>query len=249
MSRVARFAIRRPVLVLVCWAIVAIVLGVIGKGVESKVLPTQLLVPGTEAAHWDKIRHGHYGEDAVVVLDGPRRAVDRPGPPPRRGLDRQGPPLARDLALRPDTRALSPWSAGKDSGQLRPDPNKAVIALDVRIPKGETRSTIVPPLLRFIESRVHAPVNAHVSGEAPIGKELNEATTDGAHKAELIAAPVLIIVLLLVFRSPVAAAIPLILGQGTVFAAFGVISIILDFSALDAIALSLASGMGLALGV
>ena len=43
-------------------------------------------------------------------------------------------------------------------------------------------------------------MESHVSGEAPLGKELNEATTEGAHKAELIAAPVLVIVLLLVFQ-------------------------------------------------
>ncbi|HKF79799.1 MAG TPA: MMPL family transporter [Thermoleophilaceae bacterium] len=238
MSRVARFAIRRPWLVLASWLIATVALGLVGRGVESKVLPTQLLVPGTEAAHWDSLRHGHFGEDAVVLLEGPRREIGR-----------QGPPLARDLALRPGTRALSPWSAGQGAERLRPSPTKAVIALDLKIPKGETRSTIVPPLERFINARVSPPLVAHTSGEAPIGKELNEATTDGAHRAELIAAPVLIIVLLLVFRSPVAAAIPLVMGQGTVFAAFGVISIILDFASLDAISLSLASGVGLALGV
>ena len=238
MSRIARFAIRRPVLVIVSWVIITVTLGLVGKGVESKVLPTQLLVPGTEPAKWDHIRKGHYGEDAVILLQGPSREIDK-----------QGPRLARDLALRPNTRALSPWSAGKDSRQLRRSPTKAAIALDLDIPKGQTRSTIVPPLMRFVKDRVHPPLQAHISGEAPIGKELNEATTDGAHKAELIAAPILIIVLLLVFRSPIAAAIPLIMGQGTVFAAFGIVSIILDFAPLDAISLSLASGVGLALGV
>jgi RND superfamily putative drug exporter len=117
------------------------------------------------------------------------------------------------------------------------------------VPPGETQSTIVAPLERFVEERVEPPVDAHLSGESPLGKDLNEATTEGAHKAELIAAPVLIIVLLLVFRTPVAAAIPLIMGQGTVLASFGLISLILEFADLDAIALSLASGVGLALGV
>jgi RND superfamily putative drug exporter len=238
MSRIARFAIRRPVLVIVTWAIAMGVLGLIGMGVEDKVQPTQLLVPGTEPARWDAIRKGHYGEDAVVLLRGPEKE-----------LDRQGPRLARDLALRPNTRALSPWSAGAESRRLRPEPDTALIALDLKIPKGDDRSTIVPPLLAFIDERVEPPVESHVSGEAPLGKELNEATTEGAHKAELIAAPVLVIVLLLVFRSPVAAAIPLIMGQATVLASFGVVSIILSFTSLDAIALSLASGVGLALGV
>ena len=109
---------------------------------------------------------------------------------PEKEIDRQGPRLARDLALRPNTRALSPMERGQaDSQRLRPEPDTALIALDLKIPKGEDRSTIVPPLLAFIDERVEPPVESHVSGEAPLGKELNEATTEGAHKAELIAAP------------------------------------------------------------
>ena len=75
------------------------------------------------------------------------------------------------------------------------------------------------------------------------------ATVDSIHGAERLAFPVLIIVLLLVFRSPVAAAIPLIIALATTQAGFGVISIITEFADLDAIALSLASMIGLALGV
>ncbi|MGZ5326518.1 MAG: MMPL family transporter, partial [Solirubrobacterales bacterium] len=51
------------------------------------------------------------------------------------------------------------------------------------------------------------------------------------------------------FRSPIAAAVPLVMGQGTVFASFGMISLILERADLDAISLSMASGIGLALGV
>ncbi len=213
-------------------------LALAGRGVEDKVQPTELLVPGTEADRWDKMRAGHFGEDAAVLLRGPKAE-----------LDRQGPALARDLALRPGTRALSPWSAGVGARKLRPSPDQALITLDLQVPEGETSSTIVPPLERFVDERISPPVKSHLAGEAPLSRDLNDATTDGAHKAELLAAPILIIVLLLVFRSPVAAAIPLIMGQATVLASFGVISIILDVSDLDAIALSLASGIGLALGV
>ncbi len=238
MSRVARFALRRPKLVVACWVLFVLVVGFTGRGVEDKVNPTQLLVPGTEPARWDELRKGTFGEDAAIVLRGPKEQ-----------LDRQGPRLARDLALRPHTRALSPWSAGGGAERLRPGDETAVLVLDLEIPPGQTRSTVVPPLKRFVEQRVRDPIEPHFAGEAPLGRDINEATTEGAHKAELLAAPILIVVLLLVFRSPIAAAIPLIMGQGTVFASFGVISILLEWTKLDAVALSLASGIGLALGV
>ena len=55
--------------------------------------------------------------------------------------------------------------------------------------------------------------------------------------------------LLLVFRSPVAAAIPLVLGLTTIGAARGVIDLLNELIALDSLALSIASTLGLALGV
>ena len=204
-------------------------------GVEDKVQPPAAR-PGTEPARWDAIRK------ATTV----RTRWSCSGDPRRSSTARARASPATSPCV--PTPAPSPWSAGADSRRLRPEPDTALIALDLKIRRGGP-GTIVPPLLAFIDERVEPPVESHVSGEAPLGKELNEATTEGAHKAELIAAPVLVIVLLLVFRSPVAAAIPLIMGQATVLASFGVVSIILSFTSLDAIALSLASGVGLALGV
>ena len=78
---------------------------------------------------------------------------------------------------------------------------------------------------------------------------MNKASIEALHKGELIAAPMLIIVLLLVFRSPIAAAIPLVIAVGTVAIGFGILSLILEFADLDAVALSAASMIGLALGV
>jgi RND superfamily putative drug exporter len=226
------------VAVLVGWALVVLVLAGIGRGVEDKLLPTQLLVPGTESDRWDKMREGHFGEDAAVLLTGPKEEIDR-----------QGPALFRELARREHTRAISPWSGGSNADELRPTPGEALIVLDLEIPEGETQSTIIAPLERFVGQRVRPPVESHLSGNAPLGRDINEATTDSIHRAELIAFPVLILVLLLVFRTPIAAAIPLVIALGTTQAGFGVISLIAEFADLDAIALSLASMIGLALGV
>src|SRR5262245_65349101 len=51
--------------------------------------------------------------------------------------------------------------------------------------------------------------------------------SEALHKGELIAIPILILVVLLVFRSPVAAAIPLLIAAGTVVMGFGILSLIL----------------------
>ena len=82
-----------------------------------------------------------------------------------------------------------------------------------------------------------------------LGSEVNKSSIEALHKGELIAIPILILVVLLVFRSPIAAGIPLVIAAGTVVMGFGILSLILNVVDLDAVALSAASMLGLALGV
>ena len=235
-TRLAGFAIRRPVLVLVCWALAVAVLAAVGRGVDQKLMPTTLSVPGTESHRWKELMEGHLGEPAAVLLRGPPREIDR-----------QGSRLAAALLRREHTRTLSPWSGGSQAQRLRPSPGEAMIVLNLEIPEGENQNTIVPPLERFIDSRIDPPVETHLSGL--FGRDLNQASVDAVHKGELIALPMLIIVLLFVFRSPIAAAIPLVIALGTLGSGFGIIALLTRLHDLDALTLSLASMIGLALGV
>jgi putative drug exporter of the RND superfamily len=235
-TRLAGFAIRRPVLVLVGWTLAVAVLAAVGKGVEQRLMPTTLSVPGTESHRWQQLMDGHLGEPAAVLLRGPPREVDR-----------QGSRLAGALLRRPHTRSISPWSGGGAARRLRPSPGEAMIVLNLEIPDGENQNTIVPPLESFVDRRIDPPVETHLSGL--FGRDLNEASVDAVRKGELIAFPVLVVVLLFVFRSPIAAAIPLLIALGTLGAGFGVIALLTRLQDLDALTLSLASMIGLALGV
>ena len=236
---IARFAVRFAVPVLVGWALVVVVFGFIGRGVEDKVQPSLLFIPGTESQRWREERAGSFNETLLVLLVGPQRQVDR-----------QGRALATALERRPLTRAISPWSGdAKQLQSLRPSPTQAVISVDLTIPRGGNINTVIGPLKKFVGARVGGPVRAHLAGIPSLGSEVNKASIEALHKGELIAAPMLIIVLLLVFRSPIAAAIPLVIAVGTVITGYGILSLILEFEDLDAVSLSAASMIGLALGV
>jgi RND superfamily putative drug exporter len=236
---VARFAVRHAVAVLVGWAVVVLAFGLIGRGVEGKVQPSLLFIPGTESAHWRDVRKGSFNESLIVLLVGPAREINR-----------QGPALAAALDRRAGTRAISAWSPrAKQVRALRPAPTEAAISVDLRIPPGGNINTVIGPLEHFVSSQVRPPVKAHLAGIPSLGSEVNKSSIDALHKGELIAAPILILVLLLVFRSPIAAGVPLLIAGGTVVMGFGVISLILKFASLDAVSLSAASMIGLALGV
>ena len=63
--------------ILVCCA----VLGVIGLGVEGRLDPLSLSVPGTAAAEAEDLQSEHFGDSSpfVVLLQGPAAAIERQG--------------------------------------------------------------------------------------------------------------------------------------------------------------------------
>src|SRR4051812_27580996 len=177
---VARFAVRHAVWVLVGWVVIVAAFGLIGRGVEGKVQPSLLFVPGTESSHWRDIRQGSFNEELIVLLVGPPREIDR-----------QGPQLAAALGRRAGTRAISPWSPrAKQVKALRPSPGQAAISIDVRVPPGGNINTIVGPLEDFVRARVHAPLRAHLAGIPSLGSEVNKSSIEALHKGELIAIPI-----------------------------------------------------------
>ena len=69
------------------------------------------------------------------------------------------------------------------------------------------------------------------------------------HRAELIALPLLLLALLIVFRSPLAAAIPAFFGAATIAASTGALSLLAGVVRLDSFALAVSCMVGLALAV
>jgi RND superfamily putative drug exporter len=216
-----------------------VVLGVLGLNVESKLAPLSLNVPGTEAAQAEELAAAHFGDSSpsVVLLQGPAAAVDR-----------QGIGLVRALRHDPDATVISPWDRGAVAG-LRPGPRKALIVVDYHVPLAKAIDEKLPTLERLLGSKVTAPVRATQSGYATVSKALQDESLSATERAELVAAPLLILVLLFVFRSVVAALVPLAFGALTLLAGRGVLALLSSVMTIDALSLVVCTMMGLALGV
>ncbi len=220
-------------------AVLLIGLGVIGTGVEERLNPTTLDIPGTESSRSSDLLRGHFGASMpfAILLQGPEAAIDR-----------QGPELIRALRRDPKVTTLSPWDRGRVS-QLRPSPNRALVIADFHVEVKEGVNETVPKLNEILDEEIQAPVRATQTGYATISRALQERSIAASERGELIAFPFLLIVLLLVFRSPVAAAIPLVFGALTVLASRGILYYAAERFDIDAFALTVCSMMGLALGV
>jgi putative drug exporter of the RND superfamily len=215
------------------------VFGAIGIGVEDELRPTSIDVPGTESARGEELLTERFGDSApfVVLLQGPAPA-----------LDRQGPALVRELRRQPGATTLSPWDRGSLE-RLRPSPRKALILADFHVDAEEAVQDVVPWLDRTLEEEITLPVRATQTGFATLSRAIQDESVSSTRTAERVAVPFLLLVLLLVFRSPVAAAIPLLFGTAAVLSTRGVLSLAASGLEIDGFALTVASMMGLALGV
>ena len=232
-------ALRHPRGVLAAAIVAIVALGILGRGVEDELRPTSLSVPGTDSGRANKLVHRYFGDSApfAILLQGPPAA-----------LDRQGPALIRRLRADPAVSTVSPWDKGSVDN-LRPGPRKALILVDFHVSAEDAVKHTVPYLDRTLEEQIAPPVTAAESGYASLSRAIIDESVRSTDRAELIAIPFLLLVLLLVFRSPIAAAIPLAFGGIAVIASRGVLAIAANWIAIDGFALTVCSMMGLALGV
>lgn len=91
--------------------------------------------------------------------------------------------------------------------------------------------------------------NIDVAGFEAITKALNEEIENDLIRAELIAIPISIILLLLVFGSLVAAGLPLMVGGLAIIGSFFVVWVFSQFTDMSIFSLNLITGMGLGLGI
>jgi putative drug exporter of the RND superfamily len=231
-KRVSKHAILALVLLAVA------VLGVVGRDVESKLSPISLGIPGTPSAHGEELADRYFGDSTpvAILLQGPPREVER-----------QGRRLVASLRRDPDATTISPWDRGAML-DLRRGPRQALILVNLHVSLADAMRDKVTSLEATLEE-VRPPLQATHSGFATISRALQVESERATQRAELLAIPLLILVLLLVFRSLAAAAIPLVLGAMTVLAGRGVLALLTSLMTIDSLSLVVCTMMGLALGV
>ncbi len=232
-------SLRRPRTVLVVALAVIIALGYIGRDVEDKLNPTSLDVPGTDANVANKMLEQYFGDSApfAILLQGPKASIDE-----------QGPRVVRALREDPKVTTVSPWDKGK-VGNLRPAPDKALILADFHVTVNDAVRYSVDELNEILDEKVAPPVESTQTGFATLSRAIQDESIHATHQSELIALPILLLVLLLVFRSPVAALIPLAFGAITVITSRGVLAMMSSAISIDGFAMTVSTMMGLALGV
>jgi RND superfamily putative drug exporter len=230
---------RRSWSTLIAWGVAIAVLTFLGAGITERLAPMSLEVPGTPSSRAEAMLRARFGNTIPI-------AILLRGPPAQ--LDSQGQRLVAALRGIPQVQVLSPWDPSSTMSSLRPEPGAAFVLVNYVRPESRAMA-VVPSTEAVIARTVKRPVHSYVTGVAVIGQALQEATMSDTVQAEMIALPVLILVLLLVFRSPVAAAVPLAMGAATVMAGHGLLWLASYLTPINSLGVAIAAMMSLALGV
>ncbi len=240
MLRLARLAISSPKATLAVWMVLAVGMIAIGLGVDKQLSPSVTAVPGSGSSRAQTLANDKFGPSVLVpiLLQGPASQ-----------LDAQGPKLVLELSRRPDSRVMSAWSSGAAATTLRPKPTAAMIVVSVARSEKAMVKTVQPQIDRLVQRTISAPVRASITGQPTLDRALRDEAISTTRRSELLAIPILFVLLTLLLGSPLGAAVISIFGVTTVFVSFGLMALLGRVIDVDPTAIALGSMTGLALGV
>jgi putative drug exporter of the RND superfamily len=239
MRWLARYATRRPVLVLAVWAGLFAVAIPLGTSARHQLHVADLQIPGTPSARAAALTQKAFGATVAmaILLKGPPQLVEQ-----------RGPAIVTALQRIPGVQVLSPWANGGARVLLEPR-GQALLTIQVRRPVQQIIDETTPAVERTLQRDLPPQIHTEISGLAPLVRALNEASLHSLDQGELIALPLLFLLLLLIFRSPLAALVPALAGLLVTRIGTALIGLIAHRVDVDGLALNILTMIGLALGV
>jgi RND superfamily putative drug exporter len=226
--------------VLGAWAVVFAIALLTASSARHQIHETDLQSPGSDSARAAQLTREQFGSTIALaaLLVGPRAVVER-----------EGPGIVRQLGRIEGVEVLSPWDR---NGRriLREPAGQALLTLQVRKSLRQIFDQTTPAVERVLARyRGRDGLRIELTGQAPLMRAINQTALDALDKGELIALPILIVMLLAIFRSPIAALVPAISGLLVTRVGTALMGVIGRGVEIDALALNLVAMIGLALGV
>ncbi len=250
MTRIADLTWNRPKIVLALVGIFVLFAAAVGKDVESHLKAAGFADSGSESERATALLHDSLGYNPnpaiILVARAPGGGkLDLGSPAVRREIDR----LSRETArVEYVGRVVNPLRDRRAGAKLiARDGESAAIAAYLSTPDIEDAGGIaaegVAPLAEA------SSLDVAMGGFAPGFNETNDQTREDLTKAELIAFPILTLLLLFVFRGVVAAAIPLLIGVISIVGTLLVLRVMAGVTDTSLFALNIATGLSLGLAV
>ena len=204
--------------------------------------------PNSDSALVQEILESEFGVDPVELIV----LVDLPGQAD--SMTASGPeffPLVQDLTdeiaeIEGVESVVNYYMLGSPP-QLKSEDGKLIYLL-VDLDNSANQAPIVKQIVDDYTGDYRG-AEVHVSGFGAVTKAINEQIESDIIRAEIVAVPIVIILLLFVFGSLVAAGLPLFVGGLAIVGSFFVIWVASQFTDVSIFSLNLITGLGLGLGI
>ena len=247
LTRLGHLATRRRRAVLLLALAFAVVAGGIGGGVFPRLSSSGFTDPGSASAKAVTLLAQRFGTgepDLVLVVTARSGNVDAAE------VAAAGKALTKRLAAEADVvDVASYWSLGSPSALRSSDGTRALVV--ARTDRGDNgRAAIAKRVMSDLQTTDSAgPIKVQVGGVAAVYSQMSTTIQKDLARAESIAIPITLILLILVFGSVVSASLPLLVGGLSIVGAFLSLYVITLFTDVSIFAINLVTAMGLGLGI
>jgi putative drug exporter of the RND superfamily len=244
MERLGRLVVARRKTILWATLLLAVLSGAAGGTVIDHLSPGGFIDSRTESAEADRLLADEFGTSAssLVLLVEDARGMDDPG------VRQAGLALTQRLAREPGvSQVVSYWAAGRSPLLRSRDGRKALIVATL---EGDERQvadrmeTLAPAY-----GGNQGGLRVELGGAARANQEMIETTEKDLVRAEAIAFPIVLVALVLVFGSVVAASIPLLMGGVTIVCVLLILRILAALTDISVLATNVITGLGLGLSI
>jgi uncharacterized membrane protein YdfJ with MMPL/SSD domain len=250
MNRIADLTWKHPKLVLSLVGLFALLAVAFGHDVEHHLKAAGFTDPSSESEQATKRLTGALGYDAnpgiVLVVRAPGGGkLDATSPVVRSEVGQLSDEVAKAQYV---GRVVDPLRDRRAGAELIAADGRSLVVLGyLSTADRESAGGIAAEAVQPAVDRSRLDVT--MGGYAPSFNEVNDQTKTDLTKAELIAFPLLALLLLVVFRGVVAAAIPLVIGGISIVGTLLVLRVMSQFVDTSVFALNIATGLSLGLAV
>ena len=245
LARLGRFTVAHRKAVLAGTALFFVLAVTLGGGVASHLTSGGFTDPDSESSRAaDEIKHnfGKQEPDLVLLVTAKRGTVDDAE------VGSAANALTSELSAEPQvSRAVSYWSVGSPPPLRSTDGRQALVLASLR--GGEDKMHDAAAELSPRYAGDHGAVTVGVGGFAEVFRQVNQQVSEDLLRAELIAFPITLALMVLVFGSVVAAGLPLLVGVLAIVGTFLVLLVVAALTDVSIFALNLTTGMGLGLAI
>jgi RND superfamily putative drug exporter len=179
------------------------------------------------------------GSSFILLFSSPNLAVADPSF--RTALESAVAPLQSDPRV---TSVVTPYGQSSD-GLVSRDGHQAVVVVNVK-----DRSKIAAGYMAALRSEVHpGPLHVVLTGNVPINSSFNKTLEADLQRAELVALPIALLLLVLIFRSAVAALLPVGVALVTIAGGVAATVILSNFVFVSQYAFNIVTLVGLGVSI